>query len=157
MDGKYNDQETIPNLPIELVSAIHLSDMQNILPDANPPVIPPAKFFGNEPPHTWCYFFEKIELAKQTGNWQKVIDIRNQAEESGFTPLLPTEELPLLEAYTHTNQYDLAIQLTQNLAEANPDFYSGLCHVWKRSIHELPPETEVRPKINSLLAQLKCE
>ena len=36
MDGKYNDQQTIPGLPNELVSAIHLSDMQNILPDAKP-------------------------------------------------------------------------------------------------------------------------
>ena len=123
----------------------------------NPPVVPPANLFGSEPPHTWCYYFEKIELAKQKGDWQKVIDIRDQADKSGFTPLLPTEELPLLEAYTRTNQYDSAIQLTQKLAEGNPDFFSGLCHVWNRSIHESPPGPEARPKINSLLAQLKCE
>jgi hypothetical protein len=156
MDAEYSDKETISGLPDELVSAIHLSDMKNILPDANPPVSPRADLFGSEPPHTWCYYFEKIELAKQTGDWKKVIDIRNLAQESGFTPLLPTEELPLLEAYIRTNQYDSAIQLTKKLAEGSPDFYSGLCHIWNRSIEETSPHPDSRDKINALLSQLKC-
>jgi hypothetical protein len=156
MDEKYNDQQTIPDLPDELKAAIHLSNLKNILPDANPPAVPPANLFGSEPSHTWCYYFEKIELAKQSGDWQKVIEIRNQAGNLGFTALLPTEELPLLEAYTHTNQYDSAIQLTQKLSEGNPAFISGLCHVWNRAIDDLPPDPGSRLKINILLTQLKC-
>jgi hypothetical protein len=156
MDEKYNDQETIPDLPYELIAAIPLSHINNILPDANPPAVPPANLFGSEPSHTWCFFFEKIELAKQTGNWQKVIEIRNQAGNLGFTPILPTEELPLLEAYTHTKQYDSAIQLTQKLSEGNPAFISGLCHVWNRAIDDFPPDPESLLKINTLLTQLKC-
>jgi hypothetical protein len=156
MDAKYNDQETISGLSDELVPVIRLSNFENILPDADPPVKPPANLFGNEPIHTWCYYFEKMELAKQQADWQKVIEIRNQAKEFGFTPLLPSEELPLLEAYTHTKQYDQAIELSQKLVKENPEFYSGLCHVWTRSIQEIPPDAEARHRINSFLTELNC-
>ena len=43
------------------------SNVQNIAVAPTP--APPAWLFGEEPPHSWCYYFERASLAAQHGDW----------------------------------------------------------------------------------------
>jgi len=44
------------------------------------------KFMGEEPPHTWCYYYEKGELAAQNKNWAESLAIGKEAMANGFSP-----------------------------------------------------------------------
>jgi hypothetical protein len=62
----------------------------------------PAKFmFGSEPAHNWCYYFEKADLALQSGDWKKVAELGEQASKAGLHPEDWVEWMPFLQAYAY--------------------------------------------------------
>ena len=74
------------------------SNMDSILAGQNSPK--PAQFiFGPEPAHRWCFYFEKAELALQTGDWPKVSELGNEAARAGLHPEDSVEWIPFLQAY----------------------------------------------------------
>ena len=68
---------------------------------ATPPLMP-AAYFGNEPEHGWCYYYQKAMLAYsgETQDWQSVRIIMEEALEKGLYPADSTEWYPLLQAYS---------------------------------------------------------
>ena len=67
---------------------------------------PPTNIFGPEPPHTWCYYYERAALASQSGDWQTALNIVLEARQKGYKPLNRTEWLPFLQALVATRQID---------------------------------------------------
>lgn len=63
------------------------------------PATPPA-FLGREPPRQWCYYYQKMGLARQQGNWAEVARLADEAQRQGLTPEDVSEWMPILEAYT---------------------------------------------------------
>jgi hypothetical protein len=61
--------------------------------------VPPIVVFGTEPPHDWCYYYEKADLARQRGNWEEVLELGNEAFEQGLAPQDNIEWMPFLQAY----------------------------------------------------------
>ncbi len=78
-----------------------LADYSHIgtIETSGPAQTPPAALFGAEPAHTWCYYYEKAELALQTGDYQQVADLDQQAEANGYHPIDRVEWLPFIQAY----------------------------------------------------------
>ena len=74
------------------------SKLENVIVDGNLPT-PPALIFGNEPPHEWCYYYQKADLARQQGDWQRVAELGNEAEKLGLHPNDQIELMPFLQAY----------------------------------------------------------
>jgi hypothetical protein len=62
------------------------------------PVTPP-NFLGKEPPHTWCFYYQKMSLARQQGNWDEVARLADEAQGQDMTPNDISEWMPILEAY----------------------------------------------------------
>ncbi|MBI3152355.1 MAG: hypothetical protein HYZ21_09495 [Chloroflexi bacterium] len=60
---------------------------------------PPAIPFGAEPPHTWCYFFEKASYARQVGDWDEVLRLGEEAISQGYFAKDKIEWMPFLQAY----------------------------------------------------------
>jgi hypothetical protein len=132
-----------------LTDAISLSDPSLIVPGAPPPSLPPV--LGAEPPHGWCYFYEKAELARQTGDWAAVVRLGNQAFKLGLAPEEPYEWLPFIEADARTGQVDEAERLSLKLSKENPILNPGLCEIWGRV------QAEDGDKADTFLLQLKCQ
>ena len=61
------------------------------------PVLP-AALFGAEPPHGWCFYFQKASLASQRGDWQEVAEIQDELAELGLHPNDQIEWMPFLQA-----------------------------------------------------------
>jgi hypothetical protein len=61
---------------------------------ATPPYYP----FGSEPPHDWCYYYEKASYARQTGDWQTVQSLGNEAANLHLKPQDLIEWMPFLQA-----------------------------------------------------------
>jgi len=59
---------------------------------------PQAIVFGEEPPHTWCYYYQRADLARQSGDWEQVSALQAEAKRLGFVPNDPLEWTPFLQA-----------------------------------------------------------
>lgn len=108
-----------PVLPDDADALIRLvaphSHLSDILTDAEP-AVPPASIFGAEPPHGWCYYYQKVSLALQRGEYESAAGLADQARAGGFAAGDPSEWLPFAEAYVYTGQYAKAGPLLQLIA-----------------------------------------
>ncbi len=71
---------------------------------------PDPAIFGEEIQHSWCYFFEKADLARQKQDWQAILKLRSEAESAHLKPALGAEYLPFIEAFARTGQWEEAYQ-----------------------------------------------
>jgi len=60
---------------------------------------PPAIPFGSEPAHDWCYYYQKAAYARQSGNWDAVLQLGGEARSLGYTASDQIEWMPFLQAY----------------------------------------------------------
>lgn len=110
---------------------IPISNLSRILPDPAP-APPDADIFGPEPAHTWCYFFQKADLARQTGDWDEIIDMYEQAQQLGFDPGYGAEYIPFIEASAQTGDWQKAYDLTVAADALSPGHKRMMCSTWVR-------------------------
>jgi hypothetical protein len=89
----YNDSDIILSMGAG-------SNIRNVRPNADPPTLSKS-IFGEEPPHTWCYYFEKAELAVQRNEWSTVTELGKEAVSKNLEPNEPLEWMPYLQAYAY--------------------------------------------------------
>jgi len=76
------------------------SKIENVLTDQI--ISAPQSFvFGSEPPHDWCYYYQKGDLARQQGDWETVARLGEEAEELKLMPKDLVEWMPFLQAYAY--------------------------------------------------------
>jgi len=86
LDPVYTGGDTYDRQPRFLREAIPLSNPDLILTEAQPPSLP-RELFGNEPPHNWCYYYTKAELARQQTDWARVASLGQAARSQGLVPV----------------------------------------------------------------------
>jgi hypothetical protein len=121
------------------------------------PGIPPAEIFGHEPPHDWCYYYEKAALASQDQNWNRIASLAQQAAQAGLGAQYGTELVPFIEGYAHLDQWQQAYQYTRDAMHMDGNrSYSYLCAFWKKLNKELPPSDEKENALANLSRPLIC-
>jgi hypothetical protein len=100
--------------------------------DASParPAHPP-RFLGDEPTRGWCYYFEKAELALQSGDAATAARLGDEAFAAGLAPVNTAEYLPFVDAYAQTARWEDAAHLT-DLAVQNDFTRRAACAAWER-------------------------
>ncbi len=98
----------------QLLTVAAHSDIGRVLADARP-AAPPAPIFGDEPPRGWCYYYQKMDLARQAGDWNQAAALGEAALELGFRPRDPSEWMPLFEAYANTGALEQAAALASEI------------------------------------------
>lgn len=121
----------VPILPQTAAKALEMSNLEQINPIAAQVVVPPS-VFGLEPAHTWCFYFEKADLARQTDDWAQVAKLGDQAFAIPYLPDDISEYLPFVEAYARTGRWEDARDLTRKTADAMPILRPALCAIWQR-------------------------
>lgn len=137
-------------LPAQLREAAALSDARWI--ETSPTAILPVTLYGSEPPHGWCYYFERADLARQQGDWQTVAELGDAAFALGDYPNDPAERMPFIEGYAHLGRWDEAVQLSQDSLAVTPLMQPPLCALWQR----IRAETPNSPEQQAALAALPC-
>jgi len=107
------------------------SNLDQIVDSQHPPA-PNSVIFGSEPPHGWCYYFEKADLARQFGDWETVLDLEAEASPLGLEPALGAEYVPFIEAHARTGGWSEALELSQRALEITPGLQITLCNNWAR-------------------------
>ena len=98
----------------------HIANVSRISAQApNPDFAPDPAIFGSEPAHTWCYYFEKADLARQYSDWQTILKLQTEANQKGYTPTNDAEYLPFIEANVQTGNWQTAIDLSQETIQSN--------------------------------------
>ena len=152
LDPVYANVQTYNRFP-SLTPLIPLSDPSRIITHA-PPLNLTNPPFPNEPSHTWCYFYEQAELARQIGDWNKVADLGREAAQQGFVPQDDFEWLPFIEADALTGDLKSAEQITRQAWKNEAKLHQGLCILWKRVQAEGPKEA--LGASSNLLTELGC-
>lgn len=148
-----------PYLTDTIRAALPLSDFSRIKADTGQ--LPPEKIFGSEPPHEWCYFYEKAELLQQYAQWNDIIALADKALNLGYTPLKsqsnsPHEWLPFIEAYARTNHWQKAKELTLQSYSTDHNYQFVLCNLWstlKETTSATPEQQVIIPEV---LDSLEC-
>ena len=73
------------------------SKIENVITDGDERDLP-ATIFGVEPPRTWCYYYQKAQLARQQENWDMIMKIRAEAAALDLRPNDQIEWMPFLQA-----------------------------------------------------------
>lgn len=145
-------QAGVPILPRTAADAMKLSNLDQIIPNPSKAATLPS-VFGAEPPHTWCYYFEKADLARQSNDWTQVAKIGDQAFAIPYYPDDLTEYLPFVEAYARTGRWEDARDLTRKTAEQMPILRPALCAIWQRVENE-PPTSISSAQIEKMKVEL---
>jgi hypothetical protein len=153
LDPALGDAETYSRYPDSVTAPIPLSDPSRILIDEPSPQLPYSPF-GKEPAHTWCYLYEKAELARQAGNWRQVVDLGEQARKASFAPQDAFEWLPFIEGYARTGDVKTAEQISRSAWAQDPKLHRGICVLWKRLQKDGPPS--VQAESSRLIAEFTC-
>jgi hypothetical protein len=95
------------------------SDINRIITDAPPPILRPS-IFGREPAHTWCYYYQKADLARQRGNMEEVAALGDMARAAGFEPQDMSEWMPFIEGYVSVGRCEDARALAAEVMTETP-------------------------------------
>ena len=93
------------------------SKIDDVLVSAPPPTAPTA-FFGAEPPHGWCYYYQKAALARQQNDWKTVSNLGDKALAAGYYPSDKIEWIPFLQAYVTLGQKEKLHHFVSIMAES---------------------------------------
>lgn len=137
--------------------SIPRSNLDLVIANPSIPGVPDARYFGEENPNQWCYYFEKADLARQQQNWTNVIEIYVQAENAGFSPGNIPEWLPLMEAYFNTGQVDRALEITNIFAPTDPTETANLCRLLERTTANPALSTDDNDRISDAIKFYKCQ
>jgi hypothetical protein len=97
------------------------------------PVASMPAIYGPEPAHNWCYHFQKADLARQMGDWKRVVELGDAAFALDDHPNNPVERFVFIEGYAHTGDWDRALRLSRESYRISREYVGLLlCRLWER-------------------------
>jgi len=100
----------------------HIQQIETDVASSQPPEI----VFGQEPSHTWCYYYQKMSLAQQQRDWDQVIALGEEAIRANLEPNDRVEWMPLIEAYAYSGNFEKAENIIMKLYGI-PNLREDLC------------------------------
>jgi hypothetical protein len=153
LDPDNEDQAIYQRESRYLVEAIPLSNPNRILTEGGGSGKPA---FIREPEEDWCFYYSHAELARQQGDWQKIISLWDDALTQGYSPSDPVEYLPFVEAAARSDDWNLVDTLTKAMVRDSASAPNALCLFWNRLLKDPTIDDDTRSKILMLATGLIC-
>ncbi|MFO7584292.1 MAG: hypothetical protein R6W69_06140 [Anaerolineales bacterium] len=145
-----------PNLPFLAYEFLPVSNLERI--ETTPAAWRPSPaIFGAEPAHTWCYTYQKADLARQSGNWDEVLRLWEQAVTDGYGPKNTREYMPAIEAYARTGDWKSAERLTLRAVTITERARHPLCALWQQLRAETETTSEREEAFSAVNNRLDCQ
>jgi hypothetical protein len=116
----------------------------------------PKHIFGEPVTGSWCYYFEKADLARQYGAWAQVAEIGDSAFGLDDSPNHASERVPFIEGYAHIGSWKKALKLTQETITINKFMGPMLCDTWRRIADDVPASDEKIAAISEIQQIINC-
>jgi hypothetical protein len=149
-----SEDALIPGLPENILNALDVSNLDQIIIDSNIQAGPPNSL-GAEPKHDWCYYFQRSDLARQQQNWVKIEELWNAAVNNKLSPVDPTELFPFIEAFVQQGKLDTALQISEKGIE-NSEYTDTFCEFWNSMINKKKFSDQDLQRVTALKDQLDC-
>ncbi len=117
---------------------------------------PHPDIFGQEPSPTWCYFYQKADLAYQYQDWSEISALWEDAQAEDFAPKNTMEYLPFIEAFGRLNNWEMAEKMTIRASTLSEKARHPLCALWDRMKNETPDSHNKQLAIEAVEDRLAC-
>jgi hypothetical protein len=124
-----------------LVLIAPYSKIDNVITEGSSPNVP-IEVFGEEPERGWCYYYQKADLARQRGEWERIPVLLNEALEKGYYPEDALEWMPFLQAYAVQGDVE-KMRSTLKLVALNRQLSLQTCAVMRNFIEQETLNQEV--------------
>ncbi len=144
-----------PKLERELISYSNPSLIMAEHPAQTKPLFP--ELYGKEPPPNHCYYFQKIDLAYQLGEYAQAVEYYQQAVEAGYGSWLDTELVPVIASFAHLGEWDQAFTLTNQMSKRS--FYplgTYVCNLWEILEEETPQNDAKNVTLSRIQDRYAC-
>jgi hypothetical protein len=148
--------QNVYRYPNTLYEALPLSKLDLIETEPATKARPPARYFGSDVPAQWCYYYEKADLALQSGDYQAAADLGEQAFAEKMTPFSPYEFFPLIEANAHLGKWSRSVELTHRALARDYKARPGLCALWALIDQDTQDSPEKQAALTESAGFLKC-
>ena len=112
--------------------------------------------FHKEPAHTWCYYYQKAELARQLGNWEEILRLWQTINTEGHTANYGPEYLPFIEAQARAGNWVEARRISVEAGKISKDARPFLCTFWVKRLHPLANSADFETEWNKAKTGLDC-
>jgi hypothetical protein len=143
----------LPEITRDALPVSNLARIQPGSPYARPV---PEEIFGPEPAHTWCYYFQKADLARQEGDWERIVGLWEEAEARGYAPGNGVEYLPFVEGYAREGEWERAVELSLAAAKLPRVMEPALCATWQMIEQSSAESMEKQNALERIDAELHC-
>jgi hypothetical protein len=149
------DYSDVSGLTAEAYRWTNVSNLSLIQPASKS--VPPPDIFGSEPEHSWCYFYEKADLADQFQDWHQVVSLWQEANQEGVWARNGLELLPFIRAYAMLNDWQSARKITIRAGTLPDQQLPMLCTLWKE-LYSATQASSGRDQAASVVrARLQCQ
>ena len=125
------------------------------LPEGEEPTLP-EDIYGKQNTQTWCYYFEKADLARQYSQWDEVVLLWNESQSAGERPDNGFEYIPFIEGLGQTEDWEQVKSLTKFSKKISAGLEPSLCSALDRLAASAPASQERNDTIFNLKEDLKC-
>ena len=132
------------------------SDISLIKQTESEPTLPES-IYGKLNDQTWCYYFEKADLARQYGKWDEIARLWGEARSAGEQADNGFEYIPFIEGYGHLEDWDQVKLLTRSAKKITAGLEPSLCTTLDRLTTDVPTSQRRDDTIRNLKNDLKCE
>jgi hypothetical protein len=137
------------------VSSIsNLDRILNVAPEEDPHSY---QIIGKGQDQSWCFYYQKAELARQFENWDEVVSLWEQASKEGYQAGNGLEYLPFIESLARRDQLETAESLTYEANRITRQMRPVLCSVWDQITREVPLSNNGEGITLRVIKELQCQ
>jgi len=116
----------------------------------------PESIYGTRNKNTWCYYFEKADLARQYQQWNEITKLWNEAQANGERADNGFEYIPFIEGFGHQGDWEQVKLLTKFADRITAGLEPSLCSALDRLTTTAPASPESIETIKNLKDDLTC-
>lgn len=116
----------------------------------------PEDIYGKENTGSWCYYFQKADLARQYEQWDQVVRLWDEAQSAGERADNGFEYIPFVEGFGHTEDWEQVKMLTRLAKRITAGLEPSLCSALDRLAVEAPRSQQRDETIINLKDDLIC-
>ncbi|MBL8063117.1 MAG: hypothetical protein JNK32_08875 [Anaerolineales bacterium] len=117
---------------------------------------PPEAIYGKTNTQTWCYYFQKADLARQYAQWDEIVRLWNEAQDIGERPDNGFEYIPIIEGLGHTGDWEQVKEMTRFAKRITAGLEPSLCSAMDRLAQSAPASQEKDETLKDLKEDLDC-
>lgn len=118
---------------------------------------PPADILSVEPVSSWCYYYQKADLARQYARWGEVNKLWDEAQARGLNPNVTIELTPFIEAAIQTGRWDQAFELSNKMYKTVESVGPYLCSIWDHNQLDTKLPANVFSAYQAFSSEINCE